>query len=436
MLRYNIFLAARGIRRHPILSALMAVAVALGIAMFMSIFTISQSMSKNPLPHKNDFLYRVQLDAGDPNRPGDDPENRPHQLTYMDALALMREGWALRQSAMFGISAIIRPEGAEVPFEVFGRAAYSDFFSMFDAPFKYGGPWSDTADENRERVVVLAASINDQLFGGEDSVGEHITLKEELFRVVGVLEEWNLLPRVYDYEWSPTEDTFIPFTTAAEMEFDRRGSTNCWQSIPGQGHQAFLASECIWIQFWVELSDPSERTSYLRFLDSYANQQKELGRFQRPLDNAVHTIDEWSKYIRAVDEGIVVTIIIALLFLIVCLINSIGLLLAKFLSRNSELAVHRAMGASRVQLFTRFLVESACIGFAGGLLGLVFAWLGLMGIRILFRGESVVAHVTQLDFSLAIGTILLAIVASLAASLYPAWRGSRGTPASLLRDAK
>ena len=411
----------------------MAVAVALGIAMFMAIFTIAFSLSKNPLPDKKDLLYRVQLDAGDPNRQGDDASSRPHQLTYMDALALMRDGRAMRQSAMFGTAAIIRPDGAEVPFEVSGRAAYSDFFRMFDAPFKYGQPWTADADENRERVVVLAEHINDRLFGGKNSVGEHITLKEELFRVVGVLEDWQLVPRVYDFDFSPTEDTFVPFTTASEMEFARRGNTSCWQSISGEGHQAFLASECIWIQYWIELSDPAERNNYLSFLDSYANQQKGLGRFQRPLNNAVHTIDEWSVYINAVDDGIWVTIVIAILFLIVCLINSIGLLLAKFLSRSGELAVHRTMGASRLQLFTRFLVESGCIGFAGGLLGLFLAWVGLMGIRVLFRGEPVVPHITHLDVPLALLTVVLAIIASLAASLYPAWRGSRGTPADLLR---
>lgn len=433
MFRYNIFLASRGVLRHPVLSALMAVAVGLGIAMFMAIFTIAFSLSKNPLPDKKDLLYRVQLDAGDPNRQGDAASSRPHQLTYMDAVALMREGRAMRQSALFGTAAIIRPEGAEIPFEATGRAAYGDFFAMFDAPFKYGQAWTDVEDENRERVVVLSEHINDRLFGGENSIGEHITLKEELFRVVGVLDDWQLVPRVYDFNFAPIEDTFVPFTTAAEMEFARRGNTNCWQSIPGEGHQAFLASECIWIQYWVELSDPSRRASYLSFLDSYANQQKELGRFQRPLNNAIHTIDEWSDYVGAVDEGIWVTIVIALLFLTVCLINSIGLLLAKFLSRSSELAVHRAMGASRLQLFTRFLVESACIGFAGGLLGLFLAWMGLLGIRVLFRGETAISHVTHLDMPLAIATVVLAIFASLVASLYPAWRGSRGTPASLLR---
>ena len=433
MFGYDVFLASKGIIRHPVLSGLMAIAIALGIAFFMAILTIGTSLKTNPLPHKNDVLFRVQLDAGDPNRQSNDPRSRPHQLTYIDAIALMREAAAARQSAMFSTIAIIRPEQTEIPFEVTGRAVYGDFFAMFDAPFKHGGPWDDNAEENRERVVVLAESLSERMFGDDNPTGQHITLKEELFRVVGVLEDWDLVPRVYDFQWESPEQSFVPFTTAAEMEFRRTGSTNCWQPIPNGGLQGFLASECTWIQFWIELDEPSERSDYLNFLDAYATQQKSLGRFQRPLNNAIQTIDEWAVYIRVVDEGIWITGLIALLFLVVCIVNTIGLLLAKFLSRTRELAIHRALGATRGELIGRFLVEAGCIGFAGGIVGLLFAWLGLLGIRVLLRGDDAVHHITQLDIPLALLTVLLGIVVSLAASIYPAWRSSRTTPANLLR---
>ena len=433
MLGYDTFLASKAIRQHPILSMLMALAIALGIGTFMTIVTISYSIGKNPLPQKNDFLYRVQLDAGNPDRQSNDPRSRPDQLTYTDATALMRTSAAWRQSAMFGVQGVVRPEREALhPFEVSGRAVYSDFFEMFDAPFEYGGTWSTDSDENSERVVVLSKDTNERLFGDQGSVGEHISLNDELFRIVGVLDEWDLVPRIYDLSFSPPEETFLPFSTAVEMEFRRVGSTNCWQPSP-PGREGFLASECVWIQFWAELEDSSKRDTYLSFLDSYAMEQKQFGRFQRPLNNAIHTIDEWIAYEREDDGGLTIFAIIALLFFIVCLINTIGLLLAKFLSRTRELAIHRALGASRRALFWRFLVEAGCIGLAGGLLGLAFTWLGLLGIRVLLRGQDGALHLTQLDPLLTVVTLLLGIVTSVLTALYPAWRGSRDTPGVLLK---
>ena len=223
MFGYDVFLASKGIIRHPVLSGLMAIAIALGIAFFMAILTIGTSLKTNPLPHKNDVLFRVQLDAGDPNRQSNDPRSRPHQLTYIDAIALMREAAAARQSAMFSTIAIIRPEQTEIPFEVTGRAVYGDFFSMFDAPFKHGGPWDDNSEENRERVVVLAESLSGRMFGDDDPTGQHITLKEELFRVVGVLEDWDLVPRVYDFQWESPEQSFVPFTHSSRNGVQANG---------------------------------------------------------------------------------------------------------------------------------------------------------------------------------------------------------------------
>ena len=437
VLKYDTFLSIRGIFRHPILSSLMTLAIALGIGAFMTIFTIGYLMSKNPIPEKNDVLFRIQLDAGNPDHPPTTPQDRPMQLTYIDSVALMEAGEALRQTAMFGAVAVLRQESAEIPSEVSVRAVYRDFFEMFDAPMKYGSAWSETADNDRQRVVVISNSLNDRLFGGIDSVGSFVTLREERFQITGVLDEWTLLPRVYDFSFDPIEDTFIPFATVVDTEMRRVGNTNCWKGFPEgtSGFEGFLASECTWIQFWVELETKQLKSEYWNYLDAYAMDQRQFGRFERPLNNAVQSIDEWIAYSGIVQDSVLVLGIIAFLFLVVCLINSSGLLLAKFLSRTRELAIHRALGASRARLFLRFLIEAGCIGAIGGLLGLLLAWLGLLGIRILVKatGEQGVIALTTLDVTLVVGTILLGIFASVATALYPAWLGSRGNPGNLLR---
>ena len=66
-------------------------------------------------------------------------------------------------------------------------------------------------------------------------------------------------------------------------------------------------------------------------------------------------------------------------FLLVCLLNTVGLLLAKFLRRSGEIGVRRALGASRRAIFMQCLVEAGTVGLAGGVLGLGLALAGTVG---------------------------------------------------------
>jgi len=121
---------------------------------------------------------------------------------------------------------------------------------------------------------------------------------------------------------------------------------------------------------------------------------------------------------------------IAFGFLLVCLMNTAGLLLAKFLQRTTDISVRRALGASRRQVFFQCLVEAATVGMAGGVLGLLLAWLGLWGIR---RSPADYADLAHLDFGTFVVTFALSIAASLCAGLLPAWRACHIAPALQLK---
>jgi len=303
---------------------------------------------------------------------------------------------------------------------------------MFDTPFKYGGGWSREEDEAAARVMVLSEAMNEQLFGGRDSVGETVRMDRELFTVVGVLDHWEPVPKFYDLtnnSFGEIEDLFMPFRISQELELPRNGNTNCWKPTEA-GFQAFLASECVWIQFWAELPDRESAEAYRAWLDHYAAEQKTLGRFQRPINNYISPVMAWLDVNRVVSRDNQVLVRLSFLFLAVCVINTIGLLLAKFLNKAPEVAVRRALGASRRDIFVQNLVEVSFIGLLGGLLGIGLAWLGLRGVERLYSGYEQLVHLDGALLSLAIG---LAVFASIVAGLFPVWRVSRIAPAGYLK---
>jgi putative ABC transport system permease protein len=120
-----------------------------------------------------------------------------------------------------------------------------------------------------------------------------------------------------------------------------------------------------------------------------------------------------------------------LLFLLVCLLNTIGLLLAKFLRKTGDISVRRALGATRGDLFRQHMVEAGLIGVGGGIAGLGLAWLGLRGIEALFG--DFVENLVGMDWVMVLTAIGLAIVAALLAGLYPTWQACRILPASQLK---
>jgi putative ABC transport system permease protein len=435
MFSYYLKLGWLSIRRNPLLSALMIAAIAVGIGACMTTITVNYIMSSNPIPHKSDQLFYVQLDNWDPYEDPQDGFEPPDQVTYLDAMALMKSGKAYRQVASNRSYLVLETTGEdEMPFTVDTRNTWADFFPMFDIPFLYGGGWDDSADRNLERVVVLSKETNERVFGGENSVGRNVLLNSLEFRVVGVLDDFQPVPKFYDVTngaFNDPEEIYVPFNIAVAEEFGRSGNTSCWKPTGGDDFQAFLNSDCIWIQFWAELRNEEEKQEYMAFLNAYVEQQKELGRFPRPLNNRLSNVMEWMENQEVVEDDAQVMMGLSFLFLMVCLLNTIGLLLAKFMGKSGDIGLRRALGGSRIDLFTQHLVESGLIGFGGGVVGLGLTWLGLRGIEMLF-GEYI-ENMVNLDWVMILTAIGLAIVSALLAGLYPTWRACRIQPASQLK---
>src|SRR5690348_533689 len=432
MFAYYIDLAVRSLKRNKALTALMVLAIALGIGASMTTLTVLHVLSGDPLPGRSAHLYYPQIDPRDMNgyQPGGEP---PGQVSWMDGTNLLRAKRAHRQALMTGGQVPVQPAQANLdPFYVDARYTTADFFPMFDTPFEYGRPWTEAEDEAAARVAVISSSLNTKLFGGKNSVGQVLRADDADLRIVGVLADWRPNPHFYDLylgQYGENEDVFVPLSTSQDLKYAHSGSIDCWSA---NGQENMKTAPCTWLQFWVQLDAPAEFAAYKSFLIHYSQEQKALGRFQRPPNVRLRDLMQWLDYSEVVPGDVRLQTWLAFGFLLVCLVNTVGLMLAKFMRRSGEIGVRRALGAARRTVFEQLLVEAGIIGLAGGIGGLLLAQLGLWLVR---QQPTDYAKLAYLDPTMLGITFALAIGATLLAGLLPAWRACRIAPALQLKAA-
>jgi putative ABC transport system permease protein len=438
MFRYYLLLGLRSLRRNPVLTGLMILTLAIGVAASVSTITILHVMSGDPIPHKSARLISPLLDVG-PLKTYVPGLKEPYhiQMTYRDTMAFLASGQGARRTAVLDVAGQVEPTRPDMPVvQISGAAVTSDFFTMFDVPFKHGAAWSAADDKANAQVAILSKLKSEAIFGKDNPVGKRFRLWNREFQVVGVLEPWEPVPRFTHLlngnggRFNGEDEIFVPFSTAIAAEQQSAGNTSC-SGDSGVGYKGFLESECVWIQFWFELASVSDRPALQNYVDSYVTEQRRLGRFPRPAPARIFNVMEWLDFNDVVNNDNKVAVWLSLGFLLLCMVNTMGLLLAKFSARSAEVGVRRALGATRGAIFRQFLVETGVIGLAGGVLGLVLSVLALWAIRQQSKDLSVVAN---MDWQMLAFTFAIAVGASLFAGLLPTWRSSHVTPAAQLKS--
>jgi putative ABC transport system permease protein len=431
---YYLELAVRNLRRSPGLTALMMLAIGFGVAASMTTYSVFRGLAADPIPWKSSQLFVPQIDVWGPGH-GDNGEP-PTTLTYIDAMSLMREHRAARQSAIIPMFRSIMPERSNQDnglIDTRGYAVYSEFFSMVDVPFQYGSAWSADDDSRQMPVAVISEHFSEQLFGGGNSLGKTIAIDNHVYRVVGVIKYWNPQPDFFAlmrFERSqPDFFLSVPFVIA-NSEFT--GADCADGPYAGTDYEALLRSDCVWVSYLAQLDNPASVQAYRQYLDAYASEQKHLGRFEWRPNNRLRDVRVFLDYQNVVPSNTRLALLVAQGLLAVCLVNTVALLLAKFLRRSGEIAVRRALGASRAAIYAQFLTEAGIIGAGGGVLGLLLTAIGVLEVGLVM--PPYLAALARIDFSLLMLTLLLAVVATLLAALYPTYRASRVQPAWQLKS--
>ncbi|MEM7363967.1 MAG: ABC transporter permease [Pseudomonadota bacterium] len=427
-------IAIKRILRTPGISLLVVGALAIGVGLVMPMVTLYYNISGNPMSANGDTTYRVLV--GEP-RSGEDSMpaikmDSDLALRVMDVLGETRQ--AVSYSSFQNVrnapdDPITRPMFTEV------RVTTRGFFTMFDAPVRYGSIWSDVDDQKINNVAVLGHATNVRLFGGENSVGRRFRLGDDEYTVVGVLDRWPLVPRIYDIGRTGNakpEGVFVPLSG-----FERPGIEPFdFSFVAGDRNTRARSGAVEFVTFWVQLNDAS----------SFERVQKQLAMLtqssttDQPRSWAVYSADDWvlmSPDLQNRKRIYRAFILINLCFFCVCLFNLLSLLLAKVFAQASETSLLRALGASRIGVFGTYMLEVAILGVVGAVLSIFVSRAAMNGLYWLYvdnlpskfqelqMQEGTELIYAQVDLALLVMTLATGLLGALLSVAVPALRASQ-----------
>jgi putative ABC transport system permease protein len=264
--------------------------------------------------------------------------------------------------------------------------------------------------------------------------------------VLGVVDTWMPQPKYYDVtvgSFDVAEDLYIPFGWSTALQLQTWGSISCvTPDAKIGGFESLLTSDCVMLQYWVEISGAAKLRRFKQFVDNYTLDQKQYGRFVRPTNNYIVDIPTWLRLHDVIGDESRIEAVLALLFLAVCILNTVGLMLAKFLGAAPITGLRRALGASRKQIVRQHLTEVIVVAAAGGVIGLALARAGLWAIRVMTfipgpddspDKRALAESLSHMDYRMVALAIAVSLLTGVLAGLYPAWRIGKAPPASFLK---
>ena len=202
--------------------------------------------------------------------------------------------------------------------------------------------------ENRRKTAVVGTYIVNELFGGQNPVGETIKINNEIFTIVGVLNE------VSDGEESSSDDIIIVPYTAGRTLFktDRISSYTIWATTSENVEAATKAVKAFLYQ---KFGDEDE---YMVI----------------SIASMMDAISEITTMMALLTGGI------AGISLVVGGIGIMNIMLVSVTERTREIGIRKAIGAKRVSILTQFLIESIVVSSLGGIAGIVIGTIGSVAL--------------------------------------------------------
>ncbi|MGD0443826.1 MAG: ABC transporter permease [Edaphobacter sp.] len=389
----------RQLRRSPGFSVIVVLTLSLGIGAAAAVFSVIDAVLLRPLP----FAHQERLVSPDTTS-AQAYSQPPSYLSYLDTRAQLKTFDALAGYSSFKK---INLEGPSGPVSLNAVKGTDNFFNVFGVKPILGRTYLAGEDQpGSDDIAVLSYEVWQTQFGGQANVvGKVVRLDGVPYTVIGVM------PAGFRFPLSMRNVIYTPLHPDPQ-----------WKSSRGTH----------WLQtvglLKAGVSREQAQADFARVL-------ADIGR-ANPATDGGRTVSIIPLHVRVSGKtgGPLKTLILAVLALLaIACVNVAGLLLARGVKREREIALRAAVGAGRMRLVRQMVTESLVLSGAGLAGGMAVSWLLLAAMRTflvdaLARGTDV-----HMNWTVLVVALLLSAGTSVVASLAPAVRLSGMDPNRALR---
>jgi putative ABC transport system permease protein len=399
-IRYGI----RGLLKHPSFTAIVVLTLALGIGASTAIFSVVDSVLLRRLPYTtaNRIVAIQELN----------PAGKRVQVTSANFL-----DWRAQNTVFEHLAAIKQTTSnlalSDSAERVELAQTNANFFDVFGITPQYGRLFiAQDEQAGHEPVVVLSNALWQRRFGSDPSlVGKPITLDGKNYTVIGIA------PANFQYP-DKTEVWVPPLKLVPELWPNQEVT-----QTRGMGYLAAVA--LLKPNASLPQAAGEMETITTRLRQQYPNTNNR--RFNRVVSLHEHLVGDTNKLLYLLLGAVTFVLLIG------CA-NVANLLLASGASRQKEMAIRAALGASRSRVMRQLFTESTILALTGGAVGLIIAYWGLTGITKLLPGDFPRLNEIHMDLRVLAFTFAASVLTGILFGLVPALQISRPDVQESIRE--
>ena len=336
----------RMLLKNPVFTAVAVIALALGIGANTAIFSVVNGVLLRPLPYAQpEQLAMVWLDN---RRQGirDDITSYPNFLDWRDQNKTFQGMSGIRDHT-------VNLTGVGEPEELRATAVSPNFFQLMGVnPSQGRGFTSEEEQPGKDKIVVLGHGLWQRRFGADPKIlNRTILLNGEQLTVVGIMPP--------GFQFPNKADLWIPL---APNERLRAARGAFWMPVVGRLKAGVTRAQA---------------QADMNVIASQLEQQYSVN-----AGYGINVVPLQEQIVGNFRTALLVLLWAVAFVLLIACANLANLLLARGASRQREVAVRIALGATRLRIVRQLLTESVLLSVVGGAVGLLSAW---WGVRFLLK---------------------------------------------------
>jgi predicted permease len=399
----DIRIGTRTLARTPGFAIVSILVIAIGIGTNVSLFTIVRSVLLKPLPFKDpDRLVMLYGQSG---------EDKYNIVAAGDFYDWQQHTHGFEQMAIWRWSGYsITDDKKDLPEELNSITASWNIFSTLGVQPALGRSFSPDDDSaSATKTAIITWSLFEHRFNGDPSIlGKNIRLNDRPFTVIGVLPKWFSYP-------DPMIQLWTPFHIDNSVENLR-------------SHFSHMGIVIARLKPGISAEQATQEASALQY------QIHQNLNAQGPVADGVSSRPMLEDVVQGVKTSLYVLLgAVGCLLLIACL-NISNLLVARSAARRKEIAIRAALGGSRVRLCREQLTESLLICVAGGVSGILLAFLATRWLTAHWT-DMPRADAIHLDGTVCAFAIAITFLSGIVAGLLPALSATGDSILTTLQDS-